>query len=226
VLLVKELIARTAKPAYLPVREHVARRIYARGAALLPEREIPLVELDLAGADRTDFKPAGWSILPRILPAREVAEDDVFIDYGSGMGRVVYEAATRYRFKRVIGLELSATLNQIARSNLDRNRERLRGVEIQLVTGDAVDYRPPPEVTIAFFNNPFGGRILQTALHRLLAVAGRRLRIIYHNPVEHEMLMRMDGVTQRKRLRGWRPGKEWSRSNTTVLYECLPRSRP
>jgi 16S rRNA G966 N2-methylase RsmD len=222
---VKELIARTIKPAYVPVRERVARSVYARGATLETEGEIRLEELDLAGPDRVKYEAAAWSILPRILPAREVSGDDVFIDYGSGMGRIVYEAAARYPFKRVIGLELSDQLNQIARSNLDRNSERLRCSNVQLITADAVEYEPPPDVTVAFFYNPFNGGIFETAVNRLLAVAERRLRIIYRYPVEHELLMRDGRLTEHKRLRGWRPGKAWSFSNTTIMYEYLPRPR-
>ena len=223
--LVKELIARTIKPVYVPVRARVATSVYAPGAMLETDGEIGLEELDLAGPHRVRYKPAGWSILPRILPAQDVCDEDVFIDYGSGIGRVVYEAAARYPFKRVIGVELSDQLNQIARSNLDRNSELLRCSNVQLITADAVEYQPQPDVTVAFFANPFTGSIFETAVNRLLAVAERRLRIIYHNPVEHELLMRTGRLTVQRRLRGWRPGKDWSRSNTTIMYEYLPGPR-
>jgi Histone methylation protein DOT1 len=219
---VKGLVERSLRPVYLPLRERVARSIYVPGAALETEGEIRMEELGLARPDRVRYKPTGWSILPRILPAREVSDDDVFIDYGSGMGRIVYEAAARYSFERVIGLELSDRLNHIARSNLDRNSNRLRCANIQLITQDAVVYEPPPDITVAFFYNPFTGGVFDTVVHRLLAVAERRLRIIYHNPVEHELLMRSGRVTVQRRLRGWRPGNDWSRSNMTVMYECMP----
>jgi hypothetical protein len=225
VSLVKELIAHTIKPVYVPVRKRVATSLYARGATLETDGEIWLEELDLAAPDRGRYAPAQWSVLPRILPAREVTPDDVFIDYGSGMGRIVYQAAARYPFKRVIGLELSDHLNQIARSNLDRNSERLRCSNIQLITADAVEYEPPPDVTVAFFYNPFNGKIFETALNKLLAVAERRLRIIYRYPVEHELLTRDPRLTEHKRLRGWRPGKAWSFSNSTIMYEYLPPPR-
>ena len=81
---VKQLIARTVKPVYAPVRARVARSVYARGAILETDGEIQLEELELAGPHRVRYKPACWSILPRILPAHEVSDEDVFIDYGSG----------------------------------------------------------------------------------------------------------------------------------------------
>jgi precorrin-6B methylase 2 len=143
----------------------------------------------------------------------------VFIDYGSGMGRVLYEAAARYPFKRVIGLELSDELNEIARANLDRNSARLRCSNVEIVTGDALEYDPPSDVTVAWFYNPFTGATLEQALHKLLDTASGPLRIIYGNPIEHEMLMATGRLTVKTRLRGWRPGKAWSRSNATIMYE-------
>ncbi len=182
-----------------------------------------LEELGLAGPERRFYKPAGWSILPRILPTREVSVDDVFIDYGSGMGRIVYEAAARYPFKRVIGVELSSQLNEIARSNIDRNAHLLRCREVQFVTADVLDYEPPSDVTVAFFNNPFRGKILETAITRLLDGTDGSLRVIYVNPSEHDLLMTTGRLKVIRRLRGWRPGTEWSRSNSTIMYEYLRR---
>jgi tRNA G46 methylase TrmB len=69
--------------------------------------------------------------LRRILPHREVNDHDVFVDVGSGMGRVVLQAA-RYSFRKVIGVEISETLHGIAWENIDRNRQRLRCGDIEL----------------------------------------------------------------------------------------------
>jgi hypothetical protein len=214
-----KLVERTIKPVYAPLRERVGKAIFASGADLCTEGVIPLEELNLASAERERYKPAGWSTLPRILPAWQVSSEDVFIDYGSGMGRVLYEAAARYPFRRVIGLELSEELNDIARSNLDRNSARLRCSNVDIVTADALTYEPPADVTVAWFNNPFSGTIFETAVHKLLDAAPGRLRIIYSNPVEHDLLMATGRLAVAKRLRGWRPGKAWSRSNTTIMYE-------
>jgi 16S rRNA G966 N2-methylase RsmD len=218
----KKLIAATIKPVYVPLRERVGRAIFASGADLRTEGVIPLEELNLASPDRVGYKPAELSILPRILSARHVSSDDVFIDCGSGMGRIVYEAAARYRFEQVIGLEPSGELNEIARANLERNSFRLRCSNVEIVTGDALTYNPPTEVTVAWFSNPFTGTILETAVRKLLNAASGRLRIIYFNPIEHDLLMATGRLTMKKRLRGWRPGKAWSRSNSTINYEHVP----
>src|ERR687885_509057 len=49
----------------------------------------------------------------RLLRDIAISEDDVLIDFGSGKGRVLFLAA-HYGFRKIIGVELSAKLNQIA----------------------------------------------------------------------------------------------------------------
>src|SRR2546430_8863932 len=65
------------------------------------------------------YGPSSWFKLldfQRVLRDISMSEDDVFIDFGSGKGRVLFVAA-HYPFRKVIGVELSAKLNQIASSN-------------------------------------------------------------------------------------------------------------
>jgi SAM-dependent methyltransferase len=155
-----------------------------------------------------------------------VGPEDVFIDVGSGMGRAVFLAARNYRFKRVIGVELSEVLNGVARANIDRNRERLRCPDIELFTTDVLDYEVPDDVTVAFFNNPFVGAVFTVAIDKLLASVdrrSRRVRLIYCNPVEHDQLMTRGRFRPVRKLPGLRPGREWSRSNATRMYDVLPR---
>lgn len=181
------------------------------------------VELDALGLDprhRRGHKPSEWTLLPRILPKRQVAAHDVFIDFGSGLGRVVFQAA-RYPFRRVIGIELSEELNDVARLNIDRNRHRLRCKDVTLVVGDVLDYDIPDDVTVAFFANPFTGTIFATVIERLLASVDRnprRLRIIYRNPVEHDLLLSTGRIRPVRHLHGLRPTASWSRSNSTRMY--------
>jgi SAM-dependent methyltransferase len=214
-----DAILRPVRAPYRRIREQGGKILFSGGADLGTDGLIPLERFGLADPERSYYQPAPWSTLPRILPRREVSEQDVFIDYGCGMGRIVYLAAARYRFKRVIGLEISAQLNEIAQANIERNADRLRCQDVELVTADALDYQPPNDTTVAFFANPFRGRVFAAALLRLLDSVSGPLRIIYFNPVEHAMVMDTGQFRVVRRLRGWRPGHEWSRSRTTVMYE-------
>jgi hypothetical protein len=106
---------------------------------------------------------------------------DVFIDYGSGMGRVVIVAAT-LPFKRVIGVELSKELNDVAIKNAARAKDKLVCKNIELIQADARTYHVPDDLTVAYFWSPFGSVILQHVLENIRASvkrAPRPVRIIY-----------------------------------------------
>jgi SAM-dependent methyltransferase len=210
----------TLRPVFVAARDGLVRLVERR-YGIRTSGVIELDELGIAAPDRERYKPAPWLTLRRALPRGSVGADDVFVDFGSGMGRVVFQAAMRYPFKRVTGVELSARLHEVARTNIDRNRHRLRAREVELVHGDVMDYEVPDDVTVAFFANPFVGHIFATVVDRLIASvdqAPRRLRIIYFNPVEHERLMATGRVRLVRRISGLRPGREWALSNATHVY--------
>jgi tRNA1(Val) A37 N6-methylase TrmN6 len=97
-------------------------------------------------------------LLRAVLPRAQVSPTDVFVDIGSGKGRILLEAATRYRFRRIIGVELLPALTATAARNHRTTRRRLRTPEVELVTGDAREWVPPDDLTIAYMVNPFVAR--------------------------------------------------------------------
>ena len=124
---------------------------------------------DLGVSDRqyhqyvaTDF--VAFRRLMKIAPIRPGR--DVFLDYGSGKGRVLVMAAT-YPFAKVIGVEFSLELSRIARDNVERVRDKLRCRDVRIVTRDAREYEVPPEVTFVYFFNPFHGDVLASVLETL-----------------------------------------------------------
>jgi SAM-dependent methyltransferase len=169
------------------VRLAITQFLFERGGRLETSRAVRHEELGIEDRTLEAYFPSGWLTLHRILPKREVAPDDVFLDVGSGKGRIVYLAARRYPFKQVIGVELSRELNAVARGNIERNRERLRCCNVELVTADARDYELPDHVTIIYFFNPFTGPVFSDLVDKIEASLDRRprrLRVIYVNPVE------------------------------------------
>lgn len=209
---------------YIALRRVITRALERR-AGVDTGGEVQLEELDLDPLHRVRYKPSGWFTLHRILPASEVSERDVFIDFGSGKGRIVYQAAARYPLARVIGVEASERLHHVAQENLARARSRLRAREVELVCSDVLDYEVPDEVTIAYFCNPFTGPIFTSVIERLIASLERKprhLRIIYFNPVEHRRLLDA-GFQLVRTSRGMRPTREWSTSNSTRMYERITR---
>jgi hypothetical protein len=216
------LFDRVLRPRYIGTRQFLANALFDGRYHIETDGEVSCAELGLSDPRSVRYRPAGVTSLRRILSPREVSDDDVFIDFGSGKGRVVLQAALYYRFRRVYGVELSEGVHEIAVRNLEICRDRLRCRDVRLIRADAVEFEIPDDVTVAFFYNPFVGELFETVVARLLASVDRnprRLRIVYGNPVEEDALLRTGRVKPVRILRGWRPGREWSRSNSFRLYE-------
>jgi len=139
---------------------------------------ITLSELGLEHEDRREC----WSVPFQDFRAmskflRPQTEEEVFIDYGCGLGRAVILAAM-LPFKRVMGVEISTTVSERARENLTRCRGKLRCSDVQIVTADAMIFKVPADATTFFFNNPFAGTVLRTVLTKIKESYGERCREI------------------------------------------------
>jgi SAM-dependent methyltransferase len=217
-----DILRKTIRPSYRLVRRLVVGQVVDRRLGVDTAREVRLDRLGLSGSEWLGYEASGWRVLPRILPPPEVGADDVFLDYGSGKGRVLFQAAYAYPFKRVIGIELSPELNEIAASNIEHNQSRLRCPDVQIITGDAAAYRIPDDVTVIYLYNPFRGATFSTVVDNIVDSLDRRprgLRMVYKSPLEEERLLGTGRFRLVRERRGVRPGRNWARASATRLYE-------
>lgn len=216
------LFTKVIKPPYVRMRTAAANAVFDKRYGIDTDGSLTAADLRLLDPDSRGYAPAYLSTLPRILPHRQVDCDDVFVDIGSGKGRVVLQAALRYPFRRVYGVELAPELHEIALRNLEAIRDRLRCRDVRLVCGDALQFPIPDDASVFFFANPFVGELFGKVVDRLvesLEANPRRMRIVYVNPHEETTLLRTGRFRQVRQLRGWRPNPEWSRSNCVRLYD-------
>lgn len=108
-----------------------------------------------------------------------------FIDYGSGMGRVLLWASA-HPFRQVLGVEFSPELHAIAQQNIkDFHNPRQRCFSIRSECASAEDFPLPDGDLVLFFNNPFGPPVMKLVLERLersLASRYRQVWILYYRP--------------------------------------------
>jgi len=119
-----------------------------------------------------------------VHPTRE----DVFLDYGSGLGRIVLMAAT-FPFRRVVGVEYSEELNREASRIIGGMKPRLRCRDIELVTADASTFALPGDTTVLYFYNPFLGEVLDRVIEKIeqsLMARPRKIKIVYCHPAAFE----------------------------------------
>jgi SAM-dependent methyltransferase len=85
---------------------------------------------------------------------------DNFVDLGSGKGKACFYAAKKYRFKQIIGVELSDELVDVANAN----RIRFGVDHISFLKRDAALFVLPEGNNLVFLFNPFDEVILQEFL--------------------------------------------------------------
>jgi len=155
-------------------------------------------------AHHNAYAPSPWGLLNHILPVTDTAATDVFVDFGCGGGRVLLEAASRYRFARVLGLEADPRLAAAARRLLSDNEHLYPGRPWEVVTADVLRYPIPDEVTVAYFFDPFIGPVFDaviTALEASVDRCPRGVRIVYLVPREIARLERV--IPVRRGSAGW-----------------------
>ena len=155
-----------------------------------------------------------WLTLPRILRRDDVGRDDVFVDLGCGEGRMLLEAARRYPFKRVVGVELSGQLAAVASRNVAGHGR------IEVVRSNVLDWPIPPDTSVFYLYNPFKGSVFARTVARIIASAAahpRRIRLIYQLPREEAALL-ATGHFRRVRIGHSLLGAR-ERNPNIVLYE-------
>ncbi len=153
------------------------------GISSSPSNESKQSELECP--EFVHYQAVSYSDMREILERISIHWSDIFVDFGSGMGRAVCLAAT-YPFRAVIGVEISPELSEIARRNLNRVRHKLESREVRIVECNATAYDIPDTASVFFFFNPFRGSVLAQVLQniaRSLQKSPRRVRVLFYGTV-------------------------------------------
>lgn len=130
------------------------------------------------------YEAIDYGTFAHVLRRIVIHPDDVFLDYGCGMGRVIVLAA-RQPFRRVIGVELSPKLCSIAERNLQLARRRLACSAVDIVNMDASAFVVPDDVSVVWLFSPFFGEVMRQVIMRLresLEAVPREITIVHVIP--------------------------------------------
>lgn len=109
-----------------------------------------------------------------------------FVDLGCGKGRALM-VASEFSFARLVGVEISPKLAEVARRNAALIAVRdPRRAPIEIQVADATVMRPPAAQVVYFMYNPFGRALTETlvdGLERQLANGLQHAFLVYYNPV-------------------------------------------
>jgi SAM-dependent methyltransferase len=148
----------------------------------------------LLGLFHSPYQPTDPALFREMLANLKIDfREFVFIDIGSGKGRVLLMAAD-YPFRRVVGIELLPTLHRIAQENIGKYKSSSQQrFAIEVICGDARKFVFPPEPLVLYLFNP----LLEAGLVELMAHLERSLQehprpvfVLYHNPLLEHVLTR------------------------------------
>lgn len=134
-------------------------------------RRVDLDGLTLSGQRKDGFphlpvRPSTARNILKRLPIED-PEQYVFLDLGSGLGRMLLIAA-EHPFRQIYGVEFALELHRKAEANIRSYRNRKQKcTQICLLLMNAVDYTFPNENLVIYFFNPFGREVMEQVIRRL-----------------------------------------------------------
>jgi hypothetical protein len=145
---------------------------------------------DPISATHATFYQAVWCRNMRKL-FREAKKNPLaltnFIDIGSGKGKACLYAHKKNQFKKIIGIEFSQQLVDIA----NKNKRKINAENINFLHADAIDFQLPDEPCLVFMFNPFDNVVLEKFIRNNLRHFHLRKSIIaYANDVERIILLK------------------------------------
>lgn len=152
-------------------------------------KRVALSDLDVASSNWI-YSDGYWPTPPEVFREALAAvnarlEDLVFIDFGSGKGRVLL-MASEFPFRKVVGVEFSRELHDIAEDNIKRYKSATQKCrDISSVCADFTQFPIPPGPLFVFLYNPSSLEIT-SALARNLAGSlrenARQCWVLYVTP--------------------------------------------
>lgn len=160
------------------------------------ERWLNISTRGRVGVDYPDaghYASMNYSLIHKVLRHLSLQPSDVFVDIGSGKGRVVCCAA-RFPIARVVGVDLSTEFCEQARVNSARSRGRRAPIVIHNMVAQEFDYS---ECTGYYLFSPFGPETLGEVLTKIRKDrAGRPVHIAYANPAYQSVFADHDWLDQ------------------------------
>jgi SAM-dependent methyltransferase len=138
------------------------------------ETSTPFESWDASEADNFDllnnyrYSPSPTGILRAVISQVPVNyEETTFIDFGSGKGRALL-VASEFPFKRIIGVELSGQLCDIATRNVMQYRSASKRCnDIDIHHQSAEEFEIPDDAGVFYFYEPFSSTVAEQVLDNI-----------------------------------------------------------
>lgn len=204
----------------------ISEIFYERRFGIVSDMEILNDQLGITDMSCHDYLATGYLRFRQLMKHIEIRDgEDVFLDFGSGMGRAVILAAT-YPFRKVIGVELVTDLHVRAGENVRRALKRVRCRDIELYNVDARTFPIPADVTVIYMWNPFAGEVLRQVcanIRQSIIDSPRTLTVLHlspYDPTDLDLIKEtLPWLREQKRLR-------LGAKSHVVIYTCGAPEEP
>jgi SAM-dependent methyltransferase len=120
-----------------------------------------------------------------------------FVDFGAGKGRAVL-LASHYPFARIIGVEFSKELVEIARRNIaNYSGPTLRRNAMEMHYGDATEFQIPNGPVVIYLYNPFGKELMEKLVNNVRVSLEREPRdfiVLYNTPESESLWLKLQSL--------------------------------
>ncbi len=131
-----------------------------------------MADLDISEDDKQHsraYQPTRVRDMRKLLSSVDLPTDGVFVDLGCGKGKILLLAAS-HGFRRVVGVEISPRLCEIANENIRRYRAKVGAdLDIEVLLANVLDYAVGPEDSVFYFFRPFDLSIMESVLSKIVA---------------------------------------------------------
>jgi predicted RNA methylase len=182
-------------------RKFGLKGVYAKATALMEDRWFDLrygtdtsskeksVDPDVTSVTAVDgirYAPTRARHFHALMNDLEFPHGSVFVDVGCGKGKVLIMAMA-YPFKRVVGIEFSSRLSDMAKANVGRFCEKNALDNMAAIHHcDIVDYDIGPDENVFYLYNPFNDRVMKRFVEKIVESQKqdpRPIWMIYYSPI-------------------------------------------
>jgi hypothetical protein len=178
--------------------------------------------------DNWPYQGCSWPSVHFALKALKPSATDVLVDLGLGKGRALLIAG-RLPYGSVVGVDMDVELTQLAQSNVERARPKMRAGAIKCETANVLDWPFPDDASTVFLFNPFLGQTFRSAMAGIFDSFDRNPRpihIVYEYPWEHDWLVSTGRVVvENVRPMQWLgPRRWWDGGSVITTYHVTGKA--
>lgn len=165
---IKRLISKGSASTFQSALSVIDDYVFDYRYAIETRAEVAIDDLDICQEDKQHadkYKPTRARYFRKLMEQVDLPREGMFIDVGCGKGRILLLAA-EHGFERIVGLEISQTLCEIAGRNIDAfTKFNPDSGSMEVVCTNVLDYQMEGNETVFFLYSPFDypvtGRFLE-----------------------------------------------------------------